>query len=61
MIEHISEKVKAIQAAESCINTLLILKPDAVDPMILALLSELKVDLFDAMFEQENSELFEIN
>ena len=58
MVERINEKVKAIQAAESCIHTVLSLRPEAVDPIILALLSELKVDLFDLKFEQENIELF---
>lgn len=57
MIERIDEKVEAIRTAESCIHTLMTLKPNAVDQRVLALLSELKVDLFDARFEQENIEI----
>lgn len=53
VIERIEEKVAAIRIAEDCINTILTLKPNAVDERVFTLLAELKLDLIDAKMEQE--------
>lgn len=51
MIESIDEKMKAIQVAESCINSVLSVNPSAVDQSVFGLLAELKMDLLDAKDE----------
>ena len=53
LIEKIDEKIKAIQVAESCINTVLSINPKAVDPSVFGILAELKLDLVDVKFEEQ--------
>jgi hypothetical protein len=50
-IERIEEKMKAIQVAESCINSVLSVNPSAVDQSVFGVLAELKMDLLDAKDE----------
>jgi len=55
MIDKIDEKIRAIKIAEDCIHSIRTINPDSVDKSVFALLSELKVDLFD-MKEYNNPE-----
>jgi hypothetical protein len=50
-IERIEEMMKAIQVAESCINSVLSVNPSAVDQSVFGVLAELKMDLLDAKDE----------
>ena len=54
LIEKIEEKIQAIQLAESCMNTVLRMKPGAFDESVFGILAELKLDLIDVKFEEEH-------
>ena len=51
-IERVEEKLKAIQTAESCINSILSVNPSAVDQSVFGILAELQMDLIDAKDEE---------
>jgi len=52
-IERLQQKVQAIQTAQHCISTINSMKPGAIESEVQAMLSELMVDLFEIMDEQE--------
>lgn len=55
-IEKIDEKMDAIRTAESCMNSVLTVNPNAFEMKVFATLAELKMDLLDIKDEQlENS------
>ena len=53
-ISNPQEKLTALKTAIDCIHTINSLRPDTIDAQTLATLSELKIDLFDAI-ESVNS------
>jgi len=57
VIEKIQDKMAAIRVAESCINSVLAVNPEAVDLKVFVTLNELKMDLLDALDEQELNEI----
>jgi hypothetical protein len=57
VIENIQDKMAAIRVAESCINSVLSVNPEAVDLKVFVTLNELKMDLLDALDEQELNEI----
>jgi hypothetical protein len=57
VIEKIQDKMAAIRVAESCIHSVLSVNPEAVDMKVFVTLNELKMDLLDALDEQELNEI----
>ena len=52
VIEKAKEKMDAIRIAESCMNSVLTVNPNAFEMKVFATLAELKMDLLDALDEE---------
>ena len=52
VIEKAKEKLEAIRTAESCMNSVLSVNPNAFELKTFAIIAELKMDLVDALDEE---------
>lgn len=57
MIENLDLKIKALNAATMCIDTVSAFEENAVDPIIIALINDLRYDLLDIKEQQEGIEI----